>query len=425
MAGPITRRFKELFAGEEQMPPWARMLFAVIAAAVVFAGIAGQTGAQQGAFLAVAREDHKLVDGRGRTVAEAGRGALLTVLAEERDRYVVQTTAGVKGWAERTKVTPLADAADIYGRLIRAHPSDAAWYALRALVWEQQGEVRKAIGDLDKAIELGHDDPHLYVNRGIFHAAIGEYDKAVADYNAALKGQLDDPVVYLHRAAAYLGQGETEKAIRDCDQVIRREPTRAAAYYQRGVAWRRRNELDKALQDFSSVLKLDPNHLPARTGRGFIHYLQEQSPQAIADFSEVIRRNPQDAVAYNNRGYNRQLMGKYAEALTDYNEAVRLQPEYALAFQNKAWLLATCPEDKIRDGRQAVAAALKVCRLREWKEPSDLKALAAAYAEAGDFDNAVKWQRKVVQSVTGDAQKQEQRILGMYQAGKPFRAARE
>jgi serine/threonine-protein kinase len=72
-----------------------------------------------------------------------------------------------------------------------------------------------------------------------------------------------------------------------------------------------------------------------------------------------------------------------------------------------------------------LAAGTKACQLREWKEPSDLKALAAAYAETGDYDNAVKWQQKVVQSTEGDERQQEREILGMYQAGKPRRMAKE
>ena len=119
------------------------------------------------------------------------------------------------------------------------------------------------------------------------------------------------------------------------------------------------------------------------------------------------------------------MIGRHANALGDYNEAIRLQPKYALAFQNKAWLLATCPDDTIRDGRQAVVAANKACQLRQWKEPSDLRALSAAYAEAGDFGNAVKWQRKVVQATQGDQQKLEREVLGLYEAGKPYREGSE
>jgi tetratricopeptide (TPR) repeat protein len=181
--------------------------------------------------------------------------------------------------------------------------------------------------------------------------------------------------------------------------------------------------LDRALQDFSQTLRLDAKHIQARSSRGFVYYLTDQPEKAIADFSEVIKQNPKAAVAYNNRGYNRQLIGKFPDALADYDAAIRLEPEYALAYQNKAWLLATCPEEKLRDGRTALAVANRACELRQWKEPSDLKALAAAHAELGEFDKAIRWQRKVVDAAKGDRRDEEWSILEKYQAQQPYRFA--
>jgi tetratricopeptide (TPR) repeat protein len=376
---------------------------------------------QEPAFLAVVRTDQPLVDARGKQLEKLGRGQLLTVLFTEEKRCLVQTTAGTKGWAPRKDVVRLVDAREIFDGLIKANPKEAAWYASRALVWEQKGENEKAIADLDRAIELGHEDAHLYVNRGMFRAAAGQYEQAISDYDFALKKGVDDVLIYSNRAAAYLAKGDVERAIKDCDAVIRREPKRASAYYQRGVAWRMQEDLDKALRDFTQALDLNPDHLPARVSRGFVYYLQNKPKQAIEDFGEVIRRNPNDAMTYNNRGYNRQLIGAYGEALADYAEAIRLVPEYALAYQNRAWLLATCPDEKIRNGRQALKDATRACELRDWKEPTDWKALAAAHAESGDFAKAVTWQKKVVDATEGEEQQEAREVLAVYESQQPYR----
>ena len=58
----------------------------------------------------------------------------------------------------------------------------------------------------------------------------------------------------------------------------------------------------------------------------------------------------------------------YDKAIADYNEAIRLDPKYALAYNGLAWLAATCPDAKYRDGKKAVQSAVTACKLTEWKE---------------------------------------------------------
>jgi tetratricopeptide (TPR) repeat protein len=150
--------------------------------------------------------------------------------------------------------------------------------------------------------------------------------------------------------------------------------------------------------------------------------LQDEPRKAIADFDRVLQLDPQSPLAYNNRGYNRQQLGEYRQALSDYERAIELAPDYALAYQNKAWLLATCADDQIRDGQRAVEAAKKACELSQWQHWPDLRTLAAASAEVGDFDQAVRWQSKVVELAAEDEKPEERKVLEQYKAGQPYRS---
>ena len=119
---------------------------------------------------------------------------------------------------------------------------------------------------------------------------------------------------------------------------------------------------------------------------------------ALGDYNEAIRLEPTSASVYHNRGIAWSDKKEHDKAIADYNEAIRLDPKDAPAYNNRAWLWATCPDAKYRDGKKAVQSATTACELSEWKGPNNLDTLAAANAEVGDFDSAVKWQSQAIEA---------------------------
>jgi len=350
-------------------------------------------------------------------------GELLTVVGEQENGFVILTHPGRRGLVEKVNAVRLAEAVEIYDELIKANPQDGRLFTQRASSWWARGERQKALADFDQAIQLGYVEPHAFTSRGMFHTAAGNLEAALKDFGQAIEKNPKDEVPYINRAAVYISQRKIDLAIGDYTRAIELNPKKAANYQQRAVAQKIKGDLDAARADFDRALELDPKDLASLMGRGYVWFQQEKHQQAIADFSAVIELDPSSAAAYNNRGFNRHLLGDGKNALADYNRCLELNPEYALCHQNRAWLLATSPDDAIRSGPEAVKSALVACEVNKYRVPGDLKALAAAYAESGQFELAIGWQEKAIQLATGEEKAVEEKVLDQYKDKRPYREA--
>lgn len=116
--------------------------------------------------------------------------------------------------------------------------------------------------------------------------------------------------------------------------------------------------------------------------------------EAIDALSKAIEENPRDATAFSNRGVARYQRGEYSMAIADYRKAMDIDPDLVDAYNQLARALAVCPESSCRDGTEAMELALRAAELDPG--PDTLDTLAAAYAEAGRFENAVATQKRVI-----------------------------
>lgn len=148
--------------------------------------------------------------------------------------------------------------------------------------------------------------------------------------------------------------------------------------------------------------------------------MKKDYDKAIRDYSEAIRLNPKDTYYYDSRANCWSAMKEYDKAISDYEEAIRLNPNSFITYNSYARLLATCPDERVRDGRRAIRMATKVCELSDWGMDWFLDTLAAAYAEAGQFDAAVFYQRKALEkAINKDEYRQR---LELYKQRKPYRS---
>jgi tetratricopeptide (TPR) repeat protein len=273
---------------------------------------------------------------------------------------------------------------------IAENPSDVESYAQRAVAWKLKGELDIAIRDYDDAIRLDKDNPRWWKNRGVLYLEKKNYDQAISDFGNAIYLDRKNPENYNDRGKAWLAKRDYDRAIRDCEEAIRLDPRNADGYVGRGNAWRNQKDYASAFRDYNLALQLDP-----------------KSPYALG-----------------NRALAHARKSQYDLALKDFNQALALHPDSWL-YREFAFFLATCPDAKFRDGKKALALAKKATdmALRGQRDGAYLSVLAAAYAEVGDFAEAVVYQQRALEDISlhPDERASYQLRLPLYQNKKTFR----
>ncbi len=177
----------------------------------------------------------------------------------------------------------------------------------------------------------------------------------------------------------------------------------------------------------SRAVELDPDDSWAFGQLGVVYLALKQYDQAIDALNRAVEINPNYGWALTNRGVAYARMNQFTMALEDFSRAVEppidtTNSQFHVALHCVAWALATLPEDAIRDGRRAIELSTRACELTEWQLATYLDTLAAAYAEAGDFDQAVRIQEQALEMddpIDEDAHLR----LQLYQAKQPYRQA--
>ena len=271
--------------------------------------------------------------------------------------------------------------------------------------------------------------------------------------------------VEAHAAANYfagnslLNQGRVDEAIEHFQKALALEPESAAFHVGLGNALYQKRRMDEAIIQYQKALEIKPDFAEAHNNLGYCLLQIGRVNEAIIHFQKALEIKPDFAEAHNNLGYGLLRIGRVNEAITHfqraleiqpdfaayynlgnafrrkgmaaeamayYQKAIELQPQFIPAQKNLAWMLATWPEPSVRNGGKAVALAEQANRFSKDKDPLILRTLAAAYAEAGRFPEAVLTAKQalalaVAQSNTGLTNVLQTEI-GLYQTNSPCRS---
>ncbi|MEO0528953.1 MAG: tetratricopeptide repeat protein [Planctomycetota bacterium] len=261
----------------------------------------------------------------------------------------------------------------------------------------ERGELSKSVADYRAAVRIDPGNLAAWHDLGVTLADRGDHAEALSAFDAALNRSPNSTEALRNRAALLIRLGEAERGVVDCDRALKHLPAgssdRTAVLRLRGTALHGAGRLREAARDFDAVLGRHPDDIGTRVARAHV-------------FAEA---------------------GFYEQAIQDYATALQADPSLGEAYRSLAWVLATCPETRLRDPETAIEAAWRARRLLGDNDRRTLDASAAAHASAGEFGEAIRFQQRLLMQLQDSDDivvAAAENRLEAYRANRPYVASR-
>jgi len=234
----------------------------------------------------------------------------------------------------------------------------------------------------------------------------------------------DNYVAHSNLGNALYQKGSVDGAITQYQTALQIKPDYVEAHDNLGNVLLQKGRVDEAITHYQMALQIKPDNAKAHNNLGNALVKKGRVDEAITQYQTALRIKPDYAEAHNNLGNALVEKGKVDEAITQYQTALQIKPNYAEAHNNLAWELATASQASLRNGGKAVELAERANQLTGGENPLILHTLAAAYAEAGRFGDAMQSAQKAIELAQAAGQPdmagQFTGELKLYEAGLPF-----
>jgi tetratricopeptide (TPR) repeat protein len=320
------------------------------------------------------------------------------------------------------------DVVALYRDILRKNP--ACWMAHYNLgiALRDRGQTEEAIAQYRRAVAIRPEYAEAHYNLGRILVERGEFAAATAHYEKALAINPNDAEAHNNLGNVLLRVGRADEAMAHYKKALAIQPDYADASCNLAGALLSQGDMDGAIAYYLAGLALSPNHADAQYNLASALLRKGRTDEAITHYQKTLELQPGNADAHANLGSAFLEKDRVQDAIVQYREALRVAPENVAAQSNLAWLLATCSDPSLRNGPEAVLLAEKASDLSGGKRPVILRILAAAYAEAGRFTEAIQIAERALRladakddSVLINALRKE---IALYRSGFPYHKQR-
>lgn len=274
------------------------------------------------------------------------------------------------------------------------------------------------------ALAVAKDNPTAEYNLGQALQSQNKYDEAIVCYKNTIRL---DPTVYM--AFNNLGfcqgiKGDLAASTNNFISAINLKPDYWPPYLNLAVVLQHLGEIDRARSVVAEAEKLAPHEPKPHFIMGTLELEKNNFAVAREELASAAALSPADPNIRVKLATALSALGDTAGAISEYQTALRLKPDDLTALNNLAWIRAASYRTEFRNGNEAVALAQKACELSMNSQAFLLGTLAAAYAEAGRFTEAVETAKTARDTARAAGQDEiaaaNERLMQTYQKGKAF-----
>lgn len=320
----------------------------------------------------------------------------------------------------------LDEAVEPFQRAIELKEDYADAHSGLAAVYIMQGKNLEAIREYERAIEIRPDLAQALCNLGALLTDQGRFDEAVALCRKGLEIRPHEEAFYFNLARTYAEMRDIPAMEANLKRVLDLDPLNGPALFELARQLERMRRIDEAVSHLRKALEKKPDFIEASRMLGDLLMRAGRYGEAVKSLRKVVFQFPEDVVAGHTLGVALGSSGNEKEAKEEYRRVLDMQPDFVPSLCGLAWLMSTSPDPEMRDAAKAVALAEQAASM-EGEDPNVLNTLAAAYAEAGRFEEAAAQAGKAAALAERAGMlwfaDEVRNRMRLYEDGKPYRAS--
>lgn len=290
------------------------------------------------------------------------------------------------------------------------------------------GRIEEAMPHFQKAVEIDPTCAEAHNGLGSVLSALGCEEAAERHLQKALEIDANYAEAHNNLGSMLMRYGRVDEAVAEFRRALQLKPGSAEFHCNLGLTLRSLGRLDEAAAEFRRTLQLKPGFGEAHGNLGGILYLQDKLAEAMGHFQEHLELNPTSEMARQNFALAVGRLRGPPEALAHWRWWIDFYPDDTELLSGAAWQLAAGADGSLRNGKEAVDLALRAVELTGEQDPTVLGTLAAAYAEAGQYSDAVQTARRAadlaMRQKKPELAESIKTAVRLYETGKPYHAAR-